>query len=143
MAKHAGGRPTLYNQEIAKRICDLVATHTCGIDVLCATYKDLPDPSTILDWRWKHDEFSRDYARSKMNQAELMAEDLNKTCEVPTFIDSDGIERVDTGRVALQRLKADAIKWQATKLAPKIYGDKVTQETTVTIKHEDALKELE
>jgi hypothetical protein len=30
-----------------------------------------------------------------------------------------------------------------SKLAPKIYGERQTIEQTVTVKHEDALKELE
>jgi hypothetical protein len=36
----------------------------------------------------------------------------------------------DSGAVAHQRLRIDARKWIVSKLLPKVYGDKVTQEIT-------------
>jgi hypothetical protein len=137
------GRCKKYSDEMAKRVCDLVATHTIGLKALRELYPDIPDETNIHDWRWKYDKFHQDYARAKMRQAELMAEKLNEITSVEHFIDSEGVRRVDSGTVALQRLKADTIKWQASKLAPKIYGDVSRVENTVIIKYEDALKELD
>lgn len=138
------GRPTIYTEELAERILDLVATNTCGLPALCEKYPELPNQDTINEWRWKKSEFSDRYARAKMFQAELMAEELNEiTSKRSFYIDAEGNQRVDTGFTAAQRLIADTVKWQAAKLAPKIYGDRTQTETTVTIKHEDALKLLE
>jgi hypothetical protein len=66
-----------------------------------------------------------------MFQAELLAEQIhNISNSVITYHDSEGNERVDSGSVAQARLRVDSIKWHASKLAPKIYGDKKQEEQT-------------
>lgn len=45
-----------------------------------------------------------------------------------TYIDADGVKRTDQDVIARSRLRVDARKWYASKLAPKKYGDKITQE---------------
>lgn len=137
------GRPSKYTPDLCERICSLVATNTCGIDELCAKHPELPDESTIRLWRFKYIDFSRSYAQAKMFQAELLAEQIHKISNsVITYHDSEGNERVDSGSVAQARLRVDSIKWHASKLAPKIYGDKQQTESTVTVKHEESIKDL-
>lgn len=139
----ASGRPSTYTEEMGDRICELVATHTCGLDDLCDNYPELPVESTVRLWRFRHPSFSTKYATAKMFQAELLAEQIHKISSTPLmYHDSEGNERVDSGSVALARLRVDSIKWHASKLAPKIYGDKQQTESTVTVKHEDDLKNL-
>ena len=41
-----------------------------------------------------------------------------------TYIDEDGNVRVNPDVIARSRLRVDTRKWYASKLAPKIYGDK-------------------
>ena len=136
-------RPTDYTPELADKICELVATNTCGIDELCDTYDFMPNESSVRLWRFKHAEFSMKYAQAKMFQAELLAERIHNISKtVLTYHDSEGNERIDSGSVASARLQVDSIKWHASKLAPKIYGDKQQTESTVTVKHEDDLKNL-
>lgn len=138
------GRPTKYNENIADLICKRIATLPYGPNKLCDMFDDMPCEDTIYEWRHVHNAFSENYAKAKMRQAEMMAERLYEISScVPTYIDKDGVERVDAGRVSLQRLHVDTIKWQASKLAPKVYGDKVHTESTVTIRHEDGLKALD
>jgi len=140
----AGGRPTIYTNELANRICELVATHTDGLPKLCAAYDWMPGEETIRIWRFRNLEFAGKYAQAKRFQAELMAEQVKEIAsEKSYYIDEDGNQRIDAGFIASQRLQADTVKWLASKLAPKIYGERQTIEQTVTVKHEDALKELE
>ena len=40
------------------------------------------------------------------------------------------------------RLRIDTRKWIASKLAPKIYGDKIDNTHSINISHEEALKLL-
>ncbi len=142
--KHPGGRPTKYNQQMADLICERVSTHDCGLKKLCAMYDDMPEEPTIYLWRLKHEEFSRQYAQAKIKQAELLAESIDDiAAEKYVYYDEDGNERQDPGGTAEKRLRIDTRKWLASKLIPKVYGDRITQDTTVTIKHEDALKDLE
>ncbi len=134
------GRPSKYSEELANLICQRVATHTVGLPALCEMFDDMPAAVTVNAWRFEKNDFSIRYAQAKMFQAELMAEEINDLCEVETFEDENGIKRVDNGRVALQRLKVDTRKWQAAKLAPKIYGDRQVIQTTV--KHEENIQDL-
>ena len=120
------GRPCIYNLELADKICHLVATNPVGIDKICQANPELPDARTVNDWRFKFPEFSQKYREAKESQAELYA---NQTLEIAdtdvTFTDKDGITRVDSGMVAWQKLKINARQWHASKMAPKIYGDKM------------------
>jgi uncharacterized protein (DUF2461 family) len=132
-----------YQQELADKICSIVATHTESLEDLVKMY-ELPPVRTIYDWLYRNDAFSRNYAKAKQIQASRMIEELDKIAkEKSYYIDAEGNERVDPGYTASQRLIADTRKFIASKLVPKVYGDKQTIEQTVTVKHEDALKDLE
>lgn len=139
----AGGRPSIYTDELADLICSRVATHPIGLPKLCAMFDDMPSHETINVWRYERKQFSDKYAQAKVFQAELMAEELIELASSKAYYhDAQGNERVDAGHVASQALLVNTIKWHASKLAPKIYGDKQQTESTVTVKHEDDLKNL-
>lgn len=142
----AGGRPTDYNDEMANRICDLVATHARGLPRLCEAYTDLPEPQTINRWRREKPQFSSKYAQAKMEQAELLAEsidDIAYDLYEHYYIDPDsGASKIDSGMVAHARLLIDARKWTAAKLAPKIYGDKMQTEHSVNEATKEVIKRV-
>lgn len=131
-ARAKTGRPTDYNEEIAGLICERVATHSLGLDNLCAKYDDLPVPSTIYLWRLRHPEFSEMYAQAKMIQADILAE------ECLSIADDDsqdtkinvltGEEMCNTEFIARSRLRIDTRKWLAAKLLPKQYGPVVAED---------------
>lgn len=138
------GAPTIYTKEYGEYVCMRIATNTDALDVICEKFDDMPCKDTIYQWIWRHQEFADAYAKAKMSQSERMAEELVKIAtDKAYYIDAEGNQRIDTGHVASQRLIADTQKWIACKLAPKIYGERVTTETKITISHEDALKALE
>lgn len=124
--KHAGGRPTKYCKELSDLICDRVATHKISTTKLCLMYDDMPHVDTVVQWRWKHPEFSEAYRKAKCNQIELLSEELEELSKEKLFYtDAEGNERVDTGSVASTRLQVETRKFLAVKLLPKIFGDKV------------------
>jgi len=132
-----------YQQELGDKICSIVATHTESLEDLVKMY-ELPPVRTIYDWLYRNDAFSHNYAKAKQIQAQRMIEELDKIAkEKSYYVDADGNQRVDPGYTASQRLIADTRKFIASKLVPRVYGDKQTIEQTVTVKHEDALKDLE
>jgi len=144
--KHPGGRPTKYSPELADRICEIVASNPEGLPRLCKKFPELPSYETINQWRWKHPKFADNYAQAKRNQAELMAEAIEDVAQDLidiSYVDEHGVKRLDSGMVAQARLVIDSRKWLASKLAPKIYGDRQQVETKVTVSHEDSIKELE
>lgn len=139
------GRPTIYTKELAELICERVATHTIGIQALCKMYDDIPDQHTIKQWRHKNLEFSTLYDKAKIMQAQLLVEECEDLIpmEIKTYFDDAGNERYDPVSATLLKEKVAHRRWMAARLAPKVYGDRQTIEQTVTVKHEDALKELE
>ena len=119
------GRPTDYNDEIAALICERVATNTCGLQKMCAMYDDLPVQSTINLWRYKHPEFSDQYAKAKLVQADLLAEECLEIADDSRGdikYDEDGNDSCNSEFVARSRLRIDTRKWLAAKLLPKQYG---------------------
>ena len=115
--KHPGGRPTTYTLELGNRICELISTSSIGLYTLCKNTKDFPSPSTIRLWRLYNEEFSARYARAKLSQADILAEDCLDLADNSTSENS-----------TVDRLRIDTRKWLASKLLPKQYGDKMLLE---------------
>lgn len=125
------GRPTIFNQEIADRICELTARHPFGQKKLCKLYPELPNPDTINEWRYKFDSFSVQYMKAKTAQAQLLAEEVMDIADDAT---NDWMEtlpddekpmgwKLNGEHVQRSKLRIDARKWHASKLVPKIYGN--------------------
>lgn len=144
--KNPVGSPTIYNEKLANRICEIIANSPLGLPKLCKLHNWMPNPDTIWKWRYRHQEFADKYNNAKARQAELMVEDILNIADDglnDTYIDEDGNVRVHADVIARSRLRVDTRKWYASKLAPKIYGDKQEHTHDVTIRHEDVLKELD
>lgn len=143
--KHPGGRPTKYTPELAKLICERIATHDCGIQRLVDMYDDMPQKSTIRLWKLHNIEFSSQYADAKRQQCENLAEDIIDIADdnsADFSYDEEGITRFNSDHVQRSRLRVDTRKWMASKLAPKIYGDKTQVDTTIKVTHEESIKDL-
>lgn len=118
-----GGRPTDYTAEIADEICTRLANGE-SLRAICAADRDdfIPAMGTVLRWVAVNEEFRKQYEASRVVQAESFADELVTI--------ADGGETDDSVRTARDRLRVDTRKWVASKLLPKKYGDKVTQEVT-------------
>lgn len=133
------GRPTTYTPELADRICDLLASDTACLDEILDKYPDLPCQDTVYRWRHRHKEFSEKYLQAMHSRGNLYAEETLKIArEKSTFVDSEGNVKIDPGYVAWQKMNVGLRQWHASKLAPKIYGDKQVIENVTT--ENDALK---
>ena len=126
--KKKRGRPSIYSKALAKTICRRLAEG----ESLRSICKDaaMPAISTVLAWLFdgEHDEFSEQYARARRAQAELRADeviDLADDNAADWTIDEKGKKVVDHDHIARSRLRVDTRKWVASKLLPKVYGDKV------------------
>lgn len=107
-----------------------------GIDALCTdisdcvTMRDIAAKngvalSTLSEYFTAHPE---QYARAREAQADKMAEDILAIADDgrrDTYTDEAGVERTDQDVIARSRLRVDARKWLASKMAPKKYGDKM------------------
>lgn len=89
----------------------------------------MPDRSTVFRWlnTPSLERFCDQYARAREAQADRFAEEILQIADDgknDTYVDENGVKRVDQDNVNRSKLRVDARKWLASKLAPKKYGDK-------------------
>ncbi len=77
-ARRGRGRPTRYTADTASTICSRLA----GGESLRSICRDaaMPSLSTVMGWLFdgEHEEFSRQYARARVVQAEVLADEGGK-----------------------------------------------------------------
>lgn len=125
------GRPSDYAQEVADKICLLLA-EGMSLRTICTLDDDLPDRRTILRWLAAHDDFRLQYARAKEDGCLAMAEDLldiaddgtNDWMEVQDKEGGIGF-KINGEHVQRSRLRVDTRKWYLERIAAKKYGTKV------------------
>lgn len=146
--KKASGRPTDYTDEIAAWVCEIVAITPKGINRICEMYEGFPSQPTIDRWRRNNERFRLEYARAKVFQANLLAEDVLEVAQNRNndFIpNEDGMMIPCPSAIARDNLIIQTQKWIASKLVPKIYGKDVelqqkTEENMLLKAEIDALR---
>lgn len=115
-----------YTEEIGRQICELIAEGKASRDI-CALVGIAN--STLFKWLADIPAFSEQYARAREAQANLYFEeiiDIADELEVDAKYKGEEVTLdVSASSVARNRLRVDARKWIASKLAPKKYGDKL------------------
>jgi hypothetical protein len=108
------GRPSTYSKEKAKDICSMIESGMTLVSI-CAL-DDMPAISTAYEWIDSNSDFADNYARARQRQAD-------------TFAAMVMTEAFNANDAQIGRLRIDALKWTASRLAPKKYGDKIEVET--------------
>ena len=116
--KKKQGRPTKFTQELADLICERMSNGET-LRSICREIGFLP--STVIMWTIQNKIFFEQYAQARQKQADSYAD---------MILD----EAFNSHDAQIGRLRVDALKWVASKLAPKRYGDKVEVEQTGTQK---------
>lgn len=142
-AKRPMGAPSIYSLELVHAICEHIAN--CVSLRAIAAMEGMPSVQTMMAWLADDSkpEFLEHYARAREAQADKMAEDIlaiaDEECTMvkadkhgTSDDDGEGNTEVVFDSTAVQRnkLRVDARKWLASKMAPKKYGDKLVQEHT-------------
>lgn len=131
-----GGRPTDYCSELADTICERIADGQ-SVREICRD-PDMPAMSAVFRWIATHEEFKEQYVLAREAQAQFLAEEILDIADDGT---NDWMERHDKEGEAIgwrengeamqrSRLRVDTRKWVLSKLLPKKYGDKITNEHT-------------
>lgn len=108
------GRPSEYTEDVGTAICESVAA---GDSMREAARKlGLPE-TTVRQWRNANDSFQAQYARAVIARAEVFFERGNDIAM--------GIKTGEEAQIA--RVQLDWLKWSASKLGPKQYGERVEQ----------------
>lgn len=125
------GRPSVYDQKVADELLGRLATGE-SLDNICKD-EHMPSPPTVRRWAIEMTQdgadgrasFSADYARARELGYDALAEELLTVADVDAR-GPDGF--VDNGEIQRLRLLSDNRKWYLSKILPRKYGDKVTQE---------------
>ena len=128
------GRPSTYSDEIAAEICEAIASSEVGLSTICAQNPHFPSPRTIYRWldNERYDNFRQSYARAKAAQADNHADEIiaiadNTERDWEVVNDDNGNiigVKVDGEHVQRSKLRIDARKWRAARLAPAKWGDR-------------------
>jgi hypothetical protein len=113
--KKLGAPEFPFTQEKADEICELIA-NGITLKAIC-DIQGMPKLTTVHKWIDSFPDFADAYARARKTQAD-------------TFADMVMTEAFNSHDAQIGRLRIDALKWTASKLAPKKYGDKVEVEQT-------------
>jgi hypothetical protein len=124
------GRPSSFTREIADEICERLAEGE-SLRSICRS-DGMPVQATVFRWLSIDEAFLKQYARAREAQADRLADEILDIADDSSH-DTESTEHGDRPNnewIARSRLRVDARKWLASKMAPKKYGDKVTQEIT-------------
>jgi hypothetical protein len=119
------GRPyNLYTPELAKKICDTIATTPKSLIQICRENPDFPHYNTIYAWLYRYPEFNEMYYHAKMNQIEPLMDKMLHLAQCNEH-DFEDITKPEKFRLFHERkLEIDTYKWLAMNLLPKRYGTK-------------------
>ncbi len=118
--------PVTYSPEIANIICARIAEGQPVTKIV--KNPDMPSQATIYQWLKDKPEFAESYARARKDQADTLASEILEIAD----------EKVDgSDQAQRQKLRVDARKWIASKLKPKVYGDR--HEIDLTVKDKTAV----
>ncbi|RUQ85043.1 terminase small subunit-like protein [Legionella septentrionalis] len=128
------GRPTGYTSELAKEICEVIASTSKGTKKLCEENQHWPCQDTLFTWLKAYPEFSEQYAEAKKCQIEFFIDEILEISDDVSqdqFIDEQGKIVFNSQSIHRARLRIDTRKWLACKLVPRVYGPKPPEESFV------------
>lgn len=120
------GRPSVYSQDLADKICWALVEGN-SLRSVC-TSPDMPDVMTVMGWAMdpEHD-FYLQYKEARIKQAELKIDELDDLAKSalgklkPTPLGA----AIDPAAVSAIKLLIDTRKWAASKVFPKVYGNRL------------------
>ena len=108
------GRPSTFSENIADELLDRISLGESLASI--SRLKGMPAPSSVYKWLSEKPSFSERYARARTAQADAKFEQITEISERVLRGELDP----NSARVAI-----DAYKWQAGKLRPQVYGEKI------------------
>jgi hypothetical protein len=129
-------------EDAFQRICDLISCSELGVDHICASDDTLPSARTFYKWVREDESKRQRYAHAREAQQHFCID--NGVALSTQLVARNPAYQIDP---AAFRAYFDAIKFRASKLHPKVYGDKAeinhTGGTTITVQLADYSKPKE
>lgn len=133
----------VYSEDVLDLILDRVAAGE-ALSRVCNS-PDMPTRKSFFEWVEKDPSIKIKYEFAIQLRADGLADDILQIADDglnDTYQDDAGNTRTDQDVIARSRLRVDARKWLASKMAPKKYGDKLDITANVT-SHEATIDDLE
>lgn len=124
-----------FSQEAADEICIRLAKGE-SLRKICGAERDdfMPGQTTVFKWLDENDAFAKQYAGARARQADHYVEEIIEIADAPNMTTNAETGEAELRDPARDRLRVDARKWVASKLAPKKYGEKVELEHSGEVK---------
>ena len=127
-------KPVLTTEQfeaIFEEVCTVIATTHRGLnhilrEVIEKNIGITCGPVTFYKNLDANKDYANKYAEARRRQAEYMVEqiiDIADDVSADKYVDEEGREHTNHEAINRSRLRVDARKWHASKLAPKKYGD--------------------
>lgn len=118
------GRPSIYTPELLTTICERLSK---GEPLAAICREDgMPDPSTVWDWQKADTAISQAIARAREQGEDAIAlQALEIIDSPPAMVSTKYGEQVDSGDVALRRVRFEGRLKLLAKWNPKRWGDKL------------------
>ena len=132
------GRPTTYSERVSNAICKRLMMQE-SLKSICADPR-MPCVGTVAGWLSRNKDFRERYYDARRVAAELHVDDVfeevrNTENDWEQTFDKNGDPngwKPNHDAIQRSRLKVDTIKWYASKLIPRMYGDNINIEHEVT-----------
>ena len=110
------------NQKHLDLLCATIAESTQSlagiVSKLQSQHHEFPGIATVYRLLRDDEKFADQYARAKADQSDLLVD------EMLSIADDDTGDELGNTNVQRAKLKVETRKWIASKLKPKIYGDR-------------------
>lgn len=144
------GRPTKFNKKLAQEICETIACSSLSLSKLCHINEHWPARATIYLWRARNEKFREAYLDAKRFQVELLvdeildiADDVSRDCLTRTTASGEPYDVPNHEWINRSRLRIDTRKWIASKLVPRLYGEKALSDKDDNDKDRESIEATE
>jgi ribosomal protein S11 len=139
-------KPVDYGPEVTAVICERLALGE-SLRSICRDAA-MPSMAAVMNWLNREPAFVEQYVRARELQAEYLVDEIIEIADDATNdymqkLDRDGKQigwRENGEFLNRSRLRIDARKWAAGKMAPKKYGEKVEIDQTSQNKTEIVIR---
>jgi hypothetical protein len=123
-----GGSESTYTREVGMAICERLANGESLVSI--ARDPAMPNYVTVFNWMERHAEFADAYVIARQVQADFFFDEVREVALASTH-----------ATVWSDRLRFDTTRWQAARLAPKKYCERVFVDAEIGARRAEAERE--
>ena len=103
-----------FSRAVAEEICERIAQGESWSQI--SADEAMPSYTTLYSWLKKYPEFAELYMSARQALADRK---FDSAWQIADAVPGEGVPQA--------KLKIDTLRWQTTRLAPKVYGDRAAE----------------